>query len=169
MTNEAGLKCPKCNFGSGNDWNQCRGVCPMPMSPYYRPGWSPPTGVKELLAEYQVVNDALYRRWTNAVGASGYVKADWITVCNALSSRYRDAADALGYRGPLIQTLSEALPVVINQDMSPDVPGVAHEPFLSDARLAELLDGGYETQDEVHAMAMELSMQRKRNLPGGSQ
>ncbi len=95
--------------------------------------------------------------------------ADWITVYNALSSRYRDAADALGYRGPLIRTLSEALPVFINQDVSPDVPGVAHEPFLSDARLAELLDGGYETQDEVHAMAMELSMQRKRNLPGGSQ
>ncbi len=43
------------------------------------------------------------------------------------------------------------------------------ESFLSDARLAELLDGGYETQDEVHAMALELSMRRKSNPTGGSQ
>lgn len=27
--------CPKCSATSGNDWSQCRGSCPMPMSPHY--------------------------------------------------------------------------------------------------------------------------------------
>ncbi len=29
--------CPKCRSGSGNDWRQCRGACPMPGSPHYHP------------------------------------------------------------------------------------------------------------------------------------
>lgn len=28
-------KCPKCGFESGDDWAQCSGKCPMPMSPHY--------------------------------------------------------------------------------------------------------------------------------------
>lgn len=28
-------KCPKCRAVSGDDWSQCKGVCPMPMSPYF--------------------------------------------------------------------------------------------------------------------------------------
>ena len=27
--------CPKCKSESGDDWSQCGGSCPMPMSPYY--------------------------------------------------------------------------------------------------------------------------------------
>ena len=27
--------CPKCSATSGNDWSQCRGSCPMPLSPHY--------------------------------------------------------------------------------------------------------------------------------------
>lgn len=30
--------CPKCDAASGNDWRQCDGACPMPMSPHYDPG-----------------------------------------------------------------------------------------------------------------------------------
>jgi hypothetical protein len=26
--------CPKCGSETGNDWSQCDGVCPMPMSPH---------------------------------------------------------------------------------------------------------------------------------------
>lgn len=29
--------CPKCGAVSGDDWSQCVGVCPMPMSPYHKP------------------------------------------------------------------------------------------------------------------------------------
>lgn len=32
----ASKKCPKCGNESGDDWRQCRGSCPMPMSPHYR-------------------------------------------------------------------------------------------------------------------------------------
>jgi hypothetical protein len=28
-------KCDKCGVRSGNDWSQCKGSCPMPMSPHY--------------------------------------------------------------------------------------------------------------------------------------
>lgn len=27
--------CPKCGSTSGNDWSQCSGSCPMPMSPHF--------------------------------------------------------------------------------------------------------------------------------------
>lgn len=30
------MKCPKCNIPSGDNWSQCGGSCPMPMSPHYR-------------------------------------------------------------------------------------------------------------------------------------
>lgn len=30
------MKCPKCYYSSGDDWRQCRGRCPMPMSPHYK-------------------------------------------------------------------------------------------------------------------------------------
>ena len=30
--------CPKCGCESGDDWSSCKGVCPMPASPYYDPG-----------------------------------------------------------------------------------------------------------------------------------
>lgn len=29
------MKCPKCGARSGDDWSQCKGVCPMPDSPHY--------------------------------------------------------------------------------------------------------------------------------------
>ncbi len=29
------MKCPKCRYESGDDWSQCRGSCPMPMSPFF--------------------------------------------------------------------------------------------------------------------------------------
>lgn len=28
--------CPKCGKYSGDDWSQCEGDCPIPMSPHYR-------------------------------------------------------------------------------------------------------------------------------------
>jgi len=28
--------CPKCQAVSGNDWSQCRGQCPLPMSPHFK-------------------------------------------------------------------------------------------------------------------------------------
>jgi hypothetical protein len=31
------LRCPKCDAGSGDDWCQCKGACPMPGSPYHHP------------------------------------------------------------------------------------------------------------------------------------
>ena len=32
---EKQLICPKCQSSSGDDWSQCNGACPMPMSPHY--------------------------------------------------------------------------------------------------------------------------------------
>ncbi len=29
--------CPKCKAKSGDDWSQCGGDCPMPMSPHHKP------------------------------------------------------------------------------------------------------------------------------------
>ena len=29
------IKCPKCSCTSGDDWSQCAGSCPMPISPHY--------------------------------------------------------------------------------------------------------------------------------------
>lgn len=29
------IKCPKCHYISGDDWEQCKKKCPMIMSPYY--------------------------------------------------------------------------------------------------------------------------------------
>lgn len=29
------LRCPKCGAYSGDDWSQCEGSCPMPMSPFF--------------------------------------------------------------------------------------------------------------------------------------
>lgn len=31
------MECPKCGKTSGDDWSQCLGGCPMPISPYYSP------------------------------------------------------------------------------------------------------------------------------------
>jgi hypothetical protein len=31
------MPCPKCRASSGDDWEQCKGSCPMPMSPHYTP------------------------------------------------------------------------------------------------------------------------------------
>jgi hypothetical protein len=37
MRDEHGcIRCPKCGAGSGDDWSQCRGACPMPGSPHHR-------------------------------------------------------------------------------------------------------------------------------------
>lgn len=30
------MKCPKCKCSSGDDWTQCGGDCPLPMSPHYK-------------------------------------------------------------------------------------------------------------------------------------
>ena len=29
------MKCPKCSYRSGDDWEQCNGSCPIPGSPHY--------------------------------------------------------------------------------------------------------------------------------------
>lgn len=31
------VNCPKCEHLSGDDWSQCGGVCPMPVSPHFDP------------------------------------------------------------------------------------------------------------------------------------
>lgn len=31
------MECPKCHRNSGDDWRQCDGFCPMPMSPHFKP------------------------------------------------------------------------------------------------------------------------------------
>lgn len=31
----ASIRCPKCSATSGGDWSQCKGACPMPLSPHY--------------------------------------------------------------------------------------------------------------------------------------
>jgi hypothetical protein len=30
------IECPKCGALSGDDWRQCNGTCPMPMSPFWK-------------------------------------------------------------------------------------------------------------------------------------
>jgi hypothetical protein len=34
------IVCPKCKQASGDDFMQCEGSCPMPMSPHYDASWS---------------------------------------------------------------------------------------------------------------------------------
>lgn len=29
--------CPKCGATSGDDWSQCKGDCPLPGTPHYKP------------------------------------------------------------------------------------------------------------------------------------
>jgi hypothetical protein len=29
------ITCPKCGAVSGDDWSQCKGTCPMTMSPHF--------------------------------------------------------------------------------------------------------------------------------------
>jgi hypothetical protein len=36
-TSQEGMQCPKCGARSGDDWRQCEGRCPLPMSPHYDP------------------------------------------------------------------------------------------------------------------------------------
>lgn len=33
-----GWECVKCGENSGDSWEQCRGACPVPGSPHYKPG-----------------------------------------------------------------------------------------------------------------------------------
>ena len=40
MKPERVIVCPKCRYTSGNDWRQCHGSCPMPMSPHYMGRWN---------------------------------------------------------------------------------------------------------------------------------
>lgn len=35
-------RCMKCGYMSGDDWRQCRGVCPVEGSPHYDPSWRRP-------------------------------------------------------------------------------------------------------------------------------
>jgi hypothetical protein len=30
------MRCPKCHSTSGDNWSNCNGACPMPMSPHYK-------------------------------------------------------------------------------------------------------------------------------------
>jgi hypothetical protein len=32
--------CPKCRARSGDDWSQCKGMCPMVGSPHFDPTWA---------------------------------------------------------------------------------------------------------------------------------
>ncbi len=55
-----------------------------------------------LLQEYQEASGALERCRNRATHLPGYVKADWQTIDAALSIRFREAAEALGHRRPLV-------------------------------------------------------------------
>ena len=35
MKPEYAIRCPKCDAVSGDNWSQCEGSCPMPMSPHF--------------------------------------------------------------------------------------------------------------------------------------
>lgn len=53
------LTCSKCGAHSGNDWEQCKGSCPMPGSPHYDPSPKPDVaGARErLLNDLAAGND----------------------------------------------------------------------------------------------------------------
>jgi len=82
----ADVTCPKCGEETGDDWSQCLGSCPMPMSPHYlAPMTLTPEEVearlrmeallKKMQAELDIIyeglaedsNDGLGRAW-NAIG-----------------------------------------------------------------------------------------------------
>jgi hypothetical protein len=42
MNAEEVVRRPKCAAVSGDDWSQCIGACPMPMSPHYKVSAAPP-------------------------------------------------------------------------------------------------------------------------------
>ena len=62
----------------------------------------------ELCAQFAKEHAALHRDWTAAVGKPGYVKAHWRDRDDELVRRYRDAARAIGYDGPLLGYRSSA-------------------------------------------------------------
>jgi len=55
------MPCPKCRASSGDDWEQCKGSCPIPGSPHYTPA-----------PEEEVVGDPVLWKdrpdeWTDAI------------------------------------------------------------------------------------------------------
>lgn len=48
------MRCPKCHAISGDDWSQCEGKCPMPMSPHYKEKNVKPTRLMPIQAWFQV-------------------------------------------------------------------------------------------------------------------
>jgi len=48
VTKSFSTVCPKCAATSGGDWRQCRGLCPMPMSPHYDRGQVCSTSTKDV-------------------------------------------------------------------------------------------------------------------------
>lgn len=73
------MKCPKCNYSSGDDWAQCAGSCPMPMSPYYNP--------KHDVAVGQVWRYHNSNKWLIAeILEDGTVKANGISPSGTLHS-----------------------------------------------------------------------------------
>lgn len=49
-------QCPTCKFTSGDNWEQCNGVCPMPMSPHYKPN-------EQMRQKWLDLNENLCRRY----------------------------------------------------------------------------------------------------------
>jgi hypothetical protein len=55
------ITCPKCKRESGDNWSECEGSCPMPMSPYYNKAAAAKYG-KEVTVIYS--DDVSIRVWT---------------------------------------------------------------------------------------------------------
>jgi uncharacterized protein (UPF0264 family) len=70
------VKCPKCKASSGDDWTQCGGVCPMPMSPYYKSN-------QEVAMKYTKIKDEKY---------TYYVREDVVEEFNKAESTWQKIA-----------------------------------------------------------------------------
>lgn len=58
------MPCPKCGAFSGDDWEQCKGSCPMPGSPHYK---KPPNPLVQWLFLDKV---SAWQVWASALTTS---------------------------------------------------------------------------------------------------
>lgn len=90
-------KCPKCGWDSGDDWSQCKGSCPMPMSPHYNKSDNPMFVVNGTvnIPENTPYTVDRFRRRTYTVIKHHRMDSTPVTIATGLSleeaNRYKDS------------------------------------------------------------------------------
>lgn len=124
------MTCPKCKMTSGNDWSQCNGSCPMPMSPYYK------SKIDKLYSAMDELNDDLPRQ-----GFSSRVLSDRTTITffqDYFGANYEDRlalyqAERDYYENP--EEMEQMFKNLVNRDPQPRAKHVRLKDISSDGRI----------------------------------